>query len=174
MKRFYPVYKTLFTAILLFAGSAFAQNNPGIVKGYAFSQESVPGMIPVDVPGENGAEGVKANTGLRTHYFAYLEIKASHKIEIKSVWINGRLHKANTGEVESPVVTSGEKGETVLIKKTSNSIISVTPGERTSGSASIPRSLRYNNKVVIVYSWKGKTYYYGIRQIKKLPQAQYQ
>jgi hypothetical protein len=172
MKRFYPVCKTLFTAILLFGATAFAQNSPGIVRGYAFSQQSLPGIIPADVPKEDGSGVVKANTGLRTNYFAYLESRASHKITVTGMWIAGKYYKASVSEVPSPVTTMGDGGEMVLVKKTSNKVMAVSPGEQSKGS--VPRYLRYNNKVVIVYEWKGSTYYYGIRTIKKLPQAQYQ
>ena len=165
--------KLLFT-ILLFSISTgvFAQNNP-IIKVYAYSQAVLQGAKPSDDIEEGGKE-IKAVADKKLNYFFYAEQKKSTVITIVSVWIKGKNYSAKASLVsKTPVVLKSDdpSGNTELVPKSTNKIILITPGgEKISTqkpSASIGKPISAS-ELIIVYKWKGKTYYSEVKKIKEL------
>ncbi len=152
-----------------------------VLKWYAFSQQSTPGMIPVRVPRENGQPDIET-PHVRTTYYIYVSLQPTAKISLEKVWIGGKQYKANFAPVDStPVVnhvyTAGSKVETtVLVPRTKQQVLQLVVDEEISQPDFKPTfqvgKMISKSALVVSYRYKGKLYYSYTAKIKALtPQA---
>ena len=164
----------LLSTILLFSilSGLFAQTTP-IIKIYAYSQAVLQGMKPSGTIEEGGKE-IKAPADKELNYFFYAEQKRSTVITIVSVWIKGKNYSAKASLVSKTPVemkTDDPKENTVLVPKSINKIILITPGSEKVSTQKPPINIGKSistSELIIVYKWKGKTYYSEVKKIKEL------
>ena len=158
-----------FLFVFVYSGT-FAQISP-IINAYAYSQSVLQGTKRANTVDESGKEiiGITKNS---PGYFFYIEQKRSDAFDIVSVWIKGKNYGVKTDEVlQTPVEMKYPDSTITLVPRSSNKIILITPG---SEKLSLKRSSSYLRKIVayselvIVYKWKGKLWYCGIKKIKEL------
>ena len=164
----------LLLTILFFSicTGVFAQNTP-IINVYAYSQAVLQGAKPSGTIEEGGKE-IKTVAEKKLNYFFYAEQKKSTVINIVSIWIKGKNYSAAANLVSKTPVemkTDDPSGNTVLVPKSTNKIILITPGSEKittqKPSASLSKSLS-SSELIIIYKWKGKTYYSEVKKIKEL------
>lgn len=169
--------KRILLIALAFLGliPAFAQTKGPVIKAYAYQRQTVPGTSPQKSVDESGTIAQRPLKQFMD-YFIYLETKKGQTIKPSKVWINGIPNQLKTEKIgKTPVVFKREGiGEKMIIDtlapKTTNPMIMIRPdGELTIDP--IP-SGKTNNAPVkgirIEYYWKGKKYFYDIKEIKTL------
>lgn len=177
MKRIL-VFGGLLLTLLLPAQLVQAQP---VLKWYAFSQQSTPGMIPARVPRENGQPEIETPR-VRTTYYIYVSLQPTAKISLEKVWIGGKQYKASFAPVDStPVVnytyTAGSSVETtVMVPRTKLQVMQLVVDEVISQpdfkpSVQVSKMIS-KSALVVSYRYKGKLYYSYTAKIKALtPQA---
>lgn len=149
-----------------------AQTTP-IVKLYGYSQAVLQGVKPSGAIDETGKE-IKAVTDKKLNYYIYAEQKKSTVITIVSVWIKGKNYSVKASLVsKTPVVMKSDdpSGNTELVPKSTNKIILITPGSEKITTQKLPISIGKTistSELILVYKWKGKTYYSEVKKIKEL------
>ena len=151
--------------------SSFSQVKTPIVKGSAYLRESTPGIIP-KVIGEDGKESTKTVTKIKS-YQLFIEYKKNTTIKATKLWIDGIAYHVRTETITStPVlfktnIVANSYTTDTLVTKTSNKVIQLlTDGE----IKPIPKSKPKNatGKIIVEYSYKGKTYLYTFKEITKI------
>ena len=166
--------KAVFIFCLCFlCGEAFTQN--ARLKIYAFKQAVVTGVKPSYEMDEKGKPVVLNEKG-SFNYFIYSTTKPSGKISFVAIWLQGEEFNLKTEAViQTPVVLelgidpfSNKKIE--LVPATKRKVWRLTPMEK------IPRKFPIKldqiirtHELVIVYTWKRKTRFALVKEIKNLP-----
>ena len=166
--------KLLFLIFPVIACTASAQPT---VKMYAYSQETSPGMIPKDVPDEDGnpVVGKKQQT---INYYIFAAYSTSIKLSFLEVWINGKYYKIQSERVDStPVVMINynipdKPVKEVLVPATRLCVMSLAPigeagGTKTINSAWFRKTIN-QSALIVSYQYKGKKYYMSVKKIKPL------
>jgi len=159
--------------ILLIVSSLglYSQTKTSLIKGYAYERESTPGIIPKTI-GEDGKETTRPIPRIKS-YQLFLEYKKGTTIKPTKVWINGVAYRVRTENISTtPVLfktnTVGDLYDTdTLVNKTNNKVIQLfTDGELKPVPKSKPKNAAGN--IIVEYSYKGKTYQYKFKEIKKI------
>jgi hypothetical protein len=162
----------LFTLAYFLSASVQAQASP-LLKVHAYVRHSTPGAVPKVVASENGAPIKKTATAL-VNYSIYVELKKGTTITINRLWIDGKAFKARKETVlETPVVFKqagiGNQYQTdTLVPKTNNIVWKLVQDGMINQSQKPPKSLK-GNALLVEYIWKGKKFYYAVKEWKKLP-----
>lgn len=165
--------KLLFLVFPVIACTTSAQPT---IKIYAYSQETSPGMIPKDVPDENGNPVVRKKQQ-NINYYIFAAYSPSVKVNFLEVWINGKYYKVQSERVDStPVVLINynipdNPVKEVLVPATGLCVMSLAPiGE--AGTKTIPsswfRKTISQSALIVSYQYKGKKYYMSVKKIKPL------
>jgi hypothetical protein len=123
---------------------------------------------------ETGKE-IKEVAEKKLNYYIYAEQKKSTIITIVSIWVKGKNYSTKASLVsKTPVEVKSDdpsSGNTVLVPKSNNKVILITPGSEKKTmqkpSAYLSKALS-SSEVIIVYKWNGKIYYSEIKKIKEL------
>ena len=164
--------KVLFLLISLgFGLTSFTQ--PAI-KTFAFEQDNVPGTKPAGVTDENG--NLVRKVAARKNYFIFLSFNKAYNITPTQVFIRGNLLTVtSTLNRKTPIELVNNnipnKPQTItLVPATSNKVLEIqvneAPGEN--AKSTTVQKLTNKNEVVVVYSWKKKTYFLTLKKLKKL------
>jgi hypothetical protein len=167
--------KLFFSFILLaFTSAAIGQKLP-VIKVYAYSQATLKGVKQGGIIEEGGTE-VKQSSAQNINYYVYIEYRAKEKFSVFSLWINGKSYKVKTDTIRQTPV-EGNVGEAsmnskrnILVPATKNKVLLVIPGAELSTSiksSSLKKQL-LKGELLIIYKWKGKTYYHTVPKIKVL------
>ncbi len=149
----------------------YSQTKTSLVKGFAYERESTPGIIPKTI-GEDGKETTREIPRIKS-YQLFLEYKKGTTIKPSRIWINGIAYKAKTENIKStPVLfktsTGSDNYETdTLVKKTKNSVMQLW----IDGEIKPPPKVKLENgkdKISVEYYYKGKSYLYTFKEIKKI------
>lgn len=152
-----------------------------VLKWYAFSQVSTPGMIPAKVPREDGQPAVETPR-FNTTYYIYVSMQPTSSISLEKVWIGGKQYKTYFAPVDStPVVNYhygiGNKVDiTTMVPRTKLQVLQLVVQEEISQPDYKPTpvvsKMIGKSALVISYRYKGKLYYSYISKFKELlPQA---
>jgi hypothetical protein len=159
----------LYTITVLLSGTAGAQSP--IIKLYAFSQETMPGIKPA-----SPEDGKEINNALPVGYYIYAEVKRGAKVDmpgicIKGVWHSTILQKVNTpvlAVVDAVVIPNKKR---VLVKKTRNDVYRIIPGEASEMAMDAAwQQLAAANEVVVAVQQANKKNYATVQKIGQLPQ----
>jgi hypothetical protein len=159
----------LYTIAALLTGSAGAQSP--IIKLYAFSQETMPGIKPA-----SPEDGREINNALPMGYYFYAEVKRGAKVDMPDVCIKGVWHSATLQKVNTPVLAVVDavvipNKKRVLVKKTRNDVYRVIPGEASEMAMDETwQKLAAGNEVVLVVQQANKKQYITVRKMVQLPQ----
>ncbi len=161
----------IISLLIICSWGLFSQTKTTLVKGYAYERESTPGIIPKTI-GEDGKESNGTTHSFKS-YQLFLEYKKGTTIKPTRVWINGVAYRVKTENINAtPVLfktnTVANLYETdTLVKKTTNKVIQVlTDGEIKPAPKSKPKNA--TGKIIVEYSYKGKTYLYTFKEIIKI------
>jgi hypothetical protein len=167
--------KLFFSFILLaFTSAAIGQKLP-VIKVYAYSQATLKGAKPGGVVEEGGNE-VKQSSTQNINYYFYIEYRAKEKFSVSSLWINGKSYQVKTDTIrQTPVEgnaadASLSSKRKILVPATKNKVLLIIPGTELSNStksSSLKKQL-LKGELLIIYKWKGKTYYHTVPKIKVL------
>lgn len=146
-----------------------------VIKVYAYSQVTLKGAKPGGVIEEGGAE-VKQSSAQNINYYFYIEYRSKEKFSVSALWINGKSYQIKTDTIrQTPVEgnaadATGMGKRSVLVPATKNKVLLIIPGAELSNSikSSSLKKQFVKGELLIVYKWKGKTYYYTIPKIKVL------
>ncbi len=165
--------KLLFLIFPLIACTSSAQPS---IKMYAYSQETSPGMIPKDVPDENGNPIVQKKQQT-INYYIFAAYPPSAKLSFLEVWINGKYYKVQAERVDSiPVVMINynipdNPVKEILVPATRLCVMSLAPigdpGTKTIQSSWFRRTLS-KSALIVSYLYKGKKYFISVKKIKPL------
>lgn len=162
----------LFTLAYFLSAGVQAQVSP-LLKAHAYIRHSTPGAVPKVVAREEGSPIKKSATAL-VNYSIYIEVKKGSSIIINRLWIEGKAFKARKETVlETPVVFKqqaiGNQYQTdTLVQKTNHIVWKLVQDGMQNTVLKVPEKSR-GNALLIEYSWKGKKYYYAVKEWKKLP-----
>jgi hypothetical protein len=127
---------------------------------------------------EGGEQQKTVATDERVSYSIYAEQSGSSKVSFSTAWIRGKAYPVKADKVNTPVeMKTGEEGgdgKIVLAPASRQSVWAITLGtlyEKQPAAGSTLRKLMTKNEVVLVYTWRNKTYYYPLKKIKNLPPA---
>lgn len=161
----------LFAVSYFLTANVWAQTTP-LLKVHAYSRHSTPGAVPKVVASENGAAIKKMATVIVNHPI-YGEIKKGSTIKINRLWIEGQAYNARIEVVaETPVLFKqpaiGNQYQTdTLVPKSSNMVWKLVLDGMQSEKLKYPANYK-GNALLVEYSWKGKKYYYAVKEWKKL------
>lgn len=171
MKTFFTFLVMTFIAVLPVA----AQKTP-VVKMYAFIQHVLPGAKKNIIVDESG-KTIEPATSQKMNYYFYAEKKKSEVIKITGIWMYGEKYNAQVDKgIPAPVelfesISSNQSGKTVLTPAEGNEFLQVLPLSIISKNKKIPSYLKKlirQNELVLIYLWKGKTWYLPVKKIKSL------
>ena len=166
-----------FTAYTIISLSLLSQTKTPVIKIYAYAQSVVPGVNPNSKAIDESGTEIKVKPRSRVNYLIYLEQRKSASIQPVNIWMKDKMYIIKYEEVnETPVELSSsnllkDKKKMELVPKTENEILKLTiTGEvhDKGKSSSTLQKLISKNDLVISYSWKGKTYYAALKNIKML------
>ncbi len=168
--------KFLFTVLAIIAGLLVLAQKAPVLKVYAYSQVVLPGARKSNAVEENGAE-VKQATVKKINYFFYAEQKKLATIKVMAVWMQGKKYTAKTDSVSKTPVeiatgdASAESKEIIPAPASRNKFLLVIPDQAaTTGlkpSGSLKKMIK-ESELVLIYQWKGKTWYFQVKKIKEL------
>jgi hypothetical protein len=156
MKHFY------FLVILICLYTVSVAQTEGASKIYGYKQKVQPGTVRVD---DNGRE-VKRPT--QYNYFIYLA--SNIQVRPVEIWINGVayspiINKVSTTPVEYTNPTSGENKSRVLVPRTKQSVLQLSPSLiKIVNPSQKGKTLSAKNELVVIYGGSSKIYkpYYKI------------
>jgi len=162
----------LFSAIFIVGLNLFAQPT---VKIFAYEQDNLPGTRPAGVVDENGKPIKKAAP--KKNYFIYLSFKQKYSIKPVQIFIKGQAYEVGSCTLKkTPVeyidnMIPNNSGKRILVPATNDIALEIPVAEPSAGQkkTSNLQKLTAKNDVVVAYTWKNKTYYATMKQIKKLP-----
>lgn len=154
----------LFAAFLLIAG--IMQSQP-VTKAYAFSQSFTPGIVPQrEMPGEDGTIGTRKSYVTVVHYI-YILLKPASSVKVTKVWIKGQWYAiSDTALLKAPVLSEQPAVKT-LVPATKQTVIQIEPGDSLPPAKKMFPSLAKMTKeseLVIVYTWKNRTWYLPVKK----------
>lgn len=141
-----------------------------VLKLYGYSQEVIPGNIPV-VPDENG--GIKPKRAVvNTQYYIYVQADSAVQVQLVEVWLAGQWDTVSSQSVvATPVIVSYPEKKT-LVPVTRKKVLQLNPGDILTGvmkpSAALQKLMKAN-ALVVAYLWKGKKYYAALKKLVVLP-----
>jgi hypothetical protein len=161
MKKLYLVFFSFLTV------TAFAQP---AVRIYAYSQETTPGIIPVD---ENGRP-IRSKEPL-VDYYLFAAYSPAYNIRFDG--IKGQGYSVQTSKAGKTPITvtnndiSSNPVTTVLVPATKLTVISLQPISPSGNEvkANWFREMLRKNELIISYFYKGKKYFIPFKKIKSLP-----
>lgn len=162
----------LFTLAYFLSAGVQAQVSP-LLKAHAYIRHSTPGAVPKVVAREEGSP-IKKTATVLVNYSIYIEVKKGSSITINRLWIDGQAFKARKETIlETPVVFKqqaiGNQYQTdTLVPKTRNLVWKLVQDGMQNTVSKVPEKSK-GNDLLIEYSWKGKKYYYVVKEWKKLP-----
>lgn len=160
MKQFY----FLLLAVVLTV-SSFAQNE-GASKVYGYKQRVMPGMVRVDINGNEVKRQPQYN------YFIYL-VSTTHVAPIE-IWINGEAYSSITNKVLTTPVeytnpTSADNKPKILVPETKRYVLQLSPSlNKVTKPSKKGKTLSKKNELVIIYKGNGKLYYKVITDLSEL------
>jgi hypothetical protein len=166
---------TLLLLPLLSSSFASAQKAP-VVKMYAYIQHVLPGTKRNVIVDENG-NTIEPATQKKMNYFFYAEKKKSETIKIAGIWMYGKKYLARYDNVAATPVeifkgtSSNDSNKITLIPDADNEFVQILPGPTTTKGAKLSGYLKkmvQQNDLVLIYLWKGKTWYFPVKKIKNL------
>jgi len=146
----------------------FSQTKTSLIKGHAYLRESTPGIIPKTID-EDGKELAETVHSIKS-YQLFLEYKKGTTIKPSMIWINGiayrvKMEKIKTTPVLFKTSTGADNYETdTLVKKTSNQVMQLW----IDGEINLPPKVFDKGKISVEYYYKGKSYLYTFKEIKKI------
>lgn len=159
----------LFSA--LFVLGALAVEAQAVRRVIAWSQQSMPGTVPV-IHDERG-NPVERPVSALYRYFLYLETRRGERIKILQVWINGKERSFTQeemvkGPVSKEVAKDGLNMQPVLLAEGGFPTVPVTIQDAGHRGGAVPRAYRAN-KVVVRYQYRGRIFTAAGKAIKELP-----
>lgn len=141
------------------------------IRLHAFSQEISRGIrtATYDSKGETHSEK-KPGAG---NLFVYLEVPAGEKIEITELWIKGKQYRFEPNIQSSPVTLNtglsmpGQQDK-ILIPKTENILIRITPFEPRDITEKTTRKLPKHNDIVVYFNWNGKRFHRMLEKVQEV------
>ena len=162
MKRGFLIY------CLLISQLGLAQ--PSISKVYAFSQSFTPGIIPQrDMREEPGAVVQKPH--VIVNYYIYIKLAGSASAQPKQIWIRGKWYKITRYPLVKTPVYSDQPQKKLLVPLTGYKVFQLQPGDslQSVGKLSpIVKKMMGNSELILVYGYKGMTYYSSLKKITVL------
>ena len=161
---------------LIFCSALFAQP---VVKIYAYSQETTPGMKRSDVI-EEGGEKIKNDAKSPVAYHLYFTYSGSAAVKITGAWINKKAYNVKTDVVKkTPVVipenNAIEQSKNItLVPKTKNKVLQVNLASLMNDAGSLTGAKKKaveESELVISYMVNGKKYYKAVKKITMLKPA---
>jgi hypothetical protein len=152
-----------------------AQKAP-VVKMYAYTQPVLPGQKKIAIPDENG-NTIEPAMQKKTNYFFYAEKKKQETIKIAGIWMYGKKYLVKSDIVTTIPVEifegSSPNGpqKITLAPDSDNEFLQVLPGPTTSKGTKLPGYLKkmvQKSDLILIYLWKGKTWYFPVKKIKNL------
>jgi hypothetical protein len=160
MKQFY----FFFLAVVLTI-SSFAQRE-GASKVYGYKQRVMPGMVRVDINGNEMKRQPQYN------YFIYLA--STTQVTPVEIWINGEAYSPITNKVLTTPVeytnpTSGENKPKILVPQTDRFVLQLSTSlNKVKKPSKKGKTLSKNNELVIIYKGNGKLFYRAIADLSEL------
>lgn len=154
---------------------ASAQKAP-VVKMYAYTQTVLPGQKKIVIPDENG-KTIEPAMQKKMNYFFYAEKKKQETIKIIGIWMYGKkflvkVDIVTTSPVEIFQGTSSDRSRKIaLIPGDGNEFLQILPGHITTRGTKLPGYLKKmvrESDLVLIYLWRGKTWYLPVKKIKNL------
>ncbi|HVT83587.1 MAG TPA: hypothetical protein VHD35_00220 [Chitinophagaceae bacterium] len=154
---------------------ASAQKAP-VVNMYAYTQTVLPGQKKIVIPDENG-NTIEPAMQKKMNYFFYAEKKKQESIQIIAIWMYGKKYLVRVDPITTtPVLlfqgayADGSRNIS-LAPGFGNEFLQVLPGSVTTKGAKISGHLKKmvrQSDLILIYLWKGKTWYFPVRKIKNL------
>jgi hypothetical protein len=160
--------------LLISLGFGLTSFSQPAIKTFAFEQDNVPGTKPVGITDENGNPVRKV--AAKKNYFIFLSFNKSYNITPTQVFIKGNpLTITSTLARKTPIELvnnniPNKPQKIMLVPTTTNKVLEIQVTEAPGGFAKSTtlQKLTDKNDVVIVYSWKKKTYFLTLKKLKKL------
>jgi hypothetical protein len=157
--------------------SLLSQTNTPVIKIYAYAQPVVPGVNPNSKAIDESGKEISVKPKSHVNYLIYFVQKKSATIQPINIWIKEKKYMITYEEVkETPVELPSsnlmsDKKKMELVPKTENKVLKlIITGEildKGKPSATLIKLIGKNG-LVISYTWKGKKYYAGLKNIKML------
>lgn len=160
MKQFYFLLLALVLTV-----SSFAQKE-GASKVYGYKQRVMPGMVRVDINGNEVKRQPQYN------YFIYLA-STTHVTPIE-IWINGEAYSPITNKVLTTPVeytnpTSGDNKPKILVPKSNRYVLQLSLSlNKVKKPSKNGKTLSKNNELVIIYKGNRKLFYKAIADLSEL------
>ena len=161
-----------FIGLFIVSANSFAQ----VKKVYAYKQATIPGNIIAndenDIKENNGKKQIERKQNF--NYWFYLSIPKKEKVTITGLWIDNQQYEIKQDSitnlpVKKIIYTGLQKNDTIIMAPiTSNKVILVYPGHEKMNDSKYALNLLRTSELVIRYTWKNKTYYTSIKNIKEL------
>ncbi len=166
--------KLFFSITLLAFGLVIMGQKLPVIKIYAYSQATLKGVKQGGIIEEGGTE-VKQSSAQNINYYFYVEHRAKEKFSVSFLWINGKSYQVKTDTIrQTPVEGNADAAmnskRKVLVPATKNKVLLIIPGAElncTTNSSYLKKQL-LKGELLIIYKWKGKTYYHTVPKIKVL------
>lgn len=160
-------------ASVFFTITAFSQPK---VKLTAYAQSVTPGIIPRGITDENTGKELPIKPFHGINYFIYLSLKKSSSVAPTQIWINGQAYKVGQSlKMSTPVTQVNENIPSqpktiVLVPATSDAVYQLSLGEKLENAPKTAnlKKMVDKNSLVVVYRWKNKNYYVGVKEFKIL------
>lgn len=170
--------KSYFLLILCYLHLPAGAQTPAIRQVYAWAQPVLGGARPTVQQTDGGNE--ISTQGSKTNYFFYAEPVPKANFTWCRIWLrNGGYFKIKTDTVAaipSMLIEEQENGVRLvkdLVPENTSPVIQLTPGNsvriRAKNAAWLNRLMK-DNELIIVYIYKGKTWYHPVEKIK-MPDA---
>jgi hypothetical protein len=160
--------------LLISLGFGLASFSQPAIKTFAFEQDNVPGTKPTGVTDENGNPVRKV--AAKKNYFVFLSFNKAYNITPTQVFIKGNsLTITSTLTRKTPIELvnnniPNKPQKITLVPATANKVLEIQLNEapRENAKSTTVQKLTDKNEVVIMYSWKKKTYFLTLKKLKKL------
>jgi hypothetical protein len=165
-----------FILLVLFciAGSFVSAQKTPVIKMYAYTQSVLPGQKKNIIVNENG-NTQEQTTPKKMNYFFYAEKKKQEPIKIAGIWMYGKKYLVIVSPATNTTVEISTNAETsgkiTFMPAEDNEFLQILPGYATTKGTNLPSGLKkmvQQNELVLIYTWKGKTWYFPVKKIKNL------
>ena len=166
--------KSFLFILFIFLSHVATAQTKGTVTVYAYKQ----GVAPGAVPKQTMEDGKLVSAPIKPNYNYFTYTASSTTIYPSEIWINKEHFSVSYQKVQSPVEISNSDmilnpTSTVLVPKTSKTVLQVTPKDfiKTSRNNKTSAKLSKSNELVLVYKSKGRFYYVAVKKLKQLQAA---
>jgi hypothetical protein len=149
---------------------------PSVVKTYAYSRATLPG-IREEIVNESDAVAPR-KTPLPLTYFLYVEVPKGSNVSVNGVWLHGKYYTATLEKVSTPVVIRTDpvvvtEQRDTLVKKTANDVYAVLLVDEVTRDPSdtAERQLITNNEAIVFLTINKVPCYSNVKTIKTLKPA---